>query len=244
MKRLTEAWFSFKGIDSRDMGIFLKAMPVRYIPGRNITRKHASGVDGSYAYGDGSYNDARVQLECDLRDESKLNDVLAWLTGDGELIFSDEPGFAYDASIEKEYSRASIAARLTGQRFTVTWTCKPFRRMIPAAKSVTFTAAGTISNPGTAYSLPKITIRGYGDFSLHINTQRMDFTDISGGVVLDSELSDAFVLDEKFPETVLCIENVYGPFFRLLPGANLITWVEEDGANVESVTIEPRWRCL
>lgn len=240
MKRLTEAWFSFKGIDSRDMGIFLKAMPVRYIPGRNITRKHASGVDGSYAYGDGSYNDARVQLECDLRDESKLADVLAWLTGDGPLIFSDEPDLAYDASIEKEYSRASITARLTGQRFTVTWTCKPFRRMLPASKPLPFTAAGTFINPGTAYALPKITIRGNGDFSLSINTQTMFFTNISGGVVLDCELQDAFVLDES----TLCNDNVSGAFFRLQSGANMIGWMLEDGANIESVTIEPRWRCF
>lgn len=240
MKRLTEAWFRFKGIDSRDMGIMLKSMPVRYIPGRNITRKHAAGVDGNYAYGDGSYNDARVQLECDLRDESKLADVLAWLTGDGELIFSDEPDLAYDASIEKEYSRASITARLTGQRFTVTWTCKPFRRMVPAPGKFPLTAAGTITNPGTVYSLPKITIVGSGDFSLSINTQTMFFTDISGGVVLDCELQDAFVLDES----TLCNDNVSGAFFRLEPGANMIGWVLEDGADIESVTIEPRWRCL
>lgn len=240
MKRLTEAWFSFKGIDSRDMGIFLKSMPVRYIPGRNITRKHASGVDGTYAYGDASYNDARVQLECDLRNENKLTDVLAWLTGDGPLIFSDEPVLAYDASIEKEYSRASIAARLTGQRFTVTWTCKPFRKIFPAADPFTLTFPTTFINPGTAYSLPKITIVGNGDFSLSINTQMMDFIGISGGVVLDSELKDAFVLDES----VLCNDNVSGAYFKLEPGANMISWVLEAGANIESVTIEPRWRCF
>lgn len=240
MKRLTEAWFRFKGIDSRDMGIFLKSMPVRYMPGRNITRKHASGADGTYAYGDGTYNDARVQMECDLRDESKLAEVLAWLTGEGDLVFSDEPDLAYEASIEKEYSRASISPRLTGQRFTVTWTCKPFRRMIPEASPITLTAAGYIENPGTVYSLPKITVIGHGDFSITIGLQTMFFTDVDDGIVLDCEKVDALTLDEA----LLANDRAAGEFFRICPGMNHVSWALESEADIESITIEPRWRCI
>lgn len=240
MKRLTEAWFRFKGIDSRDMGIWLKQMPLRYMPGRNVTRKHVGGMDGSYAYGDGTYNDVKVQLECDLRDEAKMTAVAAWLTGSGELVFSDEPNLAYDASIEKEYSRASISARMTGQRFTVTWVCHPFRRILSEAAPIVLTAADTINNPGTVYSLPKITVVGSGDFSLSINLQTMYMTGVSGGLVLDSELVDALDLDES----ITVNDNVYGEFFRMQPGPNLVSWILEDGASVESVTIEPRWRCI
>lgn len=240
MKRLTEAWFSFKGIDSRSMGVLFKQMPVRYIPGRNITRKHASGVDGLYAYGDGSYNDAKVQMELDVRDESKVADVLAWLNGSGELIFSDEPNLAYDASIEREFSRASITPRLTGQRMTVMWICKPFRRLVPAASPIRMTAAGTINNPGTIYSLPKITIIGNGDFDVYINSQRMSFFNVDDGIVIDSELMDAFNLEESLTTN----DCVYGEFFRLHPGANMVSWVEGDGGEIESITIEPRWRCI
>lgn len=240
MKRLTEAWFRFKGIDSRDMGIWIKQMPVRYMPGRNITRKHVGGMDGSYAFGDGTYNDVRVSLECDLRDETLMTAVAAWLTGNGELVFSDEPNLAYDASIEKEYSRASITARMTGQRFTVTWTCQPFRRIIPAASPIVLTSTGTINNPGTIYSLPKITVKGNGDFSLSINRQTMFMSNVSGGVVLDSQLVDALDL----AEAITVNDLVYGEFFRMQPGANMVSWAAESGSNVESVTIEPRWRCI
>lgn len=240
MKRLTEAWFRFKGIDSRDMGVFFKQMPVRYIPGRNITRKHASGVDGLYAYGDGSYNDAKVQMELDIRDEEKLVDVLAWLSGSGELVFSDEPNLAYDASVEREFSRASIAPRMTGQRLTVMWVCKPFRRMLPAADPITLTAAGWIENPGTIYSQPKITIVGEGDFDVYINTQRMSFVDVVDGIVIDCEKMDAFNLEESLTTN----DCAYGEFFRMQPGPNRIEWVLGDGGDIESITIEPRWRCI
>ena len=239
MKRLTEAWFRFKGIDSRDMGIWIKQMPVRYMPGRNLTRKHVGGMDGSYAYGDETYNDVRVSLECDLRDETLMTAVAAWLTGSGELVFSDEPNLAYDSYIEKEYSRASITARMTGQRFTIMWTCHPFKRMVPAAAPIVLSSGRTITNPGTVYSLPKITVQGSGDFSLSIGGQRMYMTGISGGVVLDSQLMDAFALDGR-----MINDNVSGEFFRIQPGVNDISWQLESGAKISSVTIEPRWRCI
>lgn len=240
MRRLTEAWFRFKGIDSRDMGIWLKQMPVRYLPGRNITRKHAAGVDGTYAYGDGTYNDAKVQMECDLRDETKMAEVAAWLTGSGELVFSDEPNLAYDASIDREFSRASITPKLTGQRFTVMWICHPFRRMIPEAAPIVMTAPGEIRNPGTIYSQPKITVIGRGDFSLTINMQTMFFTGIEGGIVLDCKLMDAF----DTAEAIMINDRVYGEFFRLQPGVNYLSWILEEGAAIQSITIEPRWRCI
>lgn len=240
MKRLTEAWFSFNGVDSRDMGVMLKQMPTRYMPGRSVTRKKAAGVDGSYAYGDNSYGDARVSLECDFRDDSKLTEALAWLTGEGELIFSDEPNLVYDASIEKEYSRASISPRMTGQRMTVTWTCKPFRRIIPEADPITLTASGTVLNPGTVYSQPRITIVGNGDFSVSINTQTMFFNDVEDGIILDCALMDAFTADGA----LLANDHVSGAFFRMDAGANLFSWLVEDGSAVESITIEPRWRCI
>lgn len=240
MKRMTEAWFKFKGIDSRDMGVWLKQMPLRYMPGRNITRKRVSGMDGSFIYGDNTFNDVKVQIECDVRDETKIADVAAWLTGKGELVFSDEPNLAYDASIEKEYSRASITPRLTGQRFTVMWTCHPFRRMIPEANPIALTTADTINNPGTIYSLPKITITGNGDFSLSINTQTMFMTGVQGGIVLDSEKMDAFDLNEALTTN----DRAYGEFFRMQPGANIISWMTESGSSVTSVKIVPRWRCI
>ena len=240
MKRLTEAWFTFKGVDSRDMGIFIRSMPIRHMPGRNYSHKKLSGLDGSFRSGDGSYNDVRVQLECDIPNAVNIAAVVGWLSGDGELVFSDEPTLAYDAAVEKEFSRSSIIAKMAGQRFTITWLCAPFRRMIPAAEPIVIAAPGSFSNPGTVYSLPKITVSAHGDFSVSINQQTMFFSDVADGIVLDSELVDAFALDES----VTVNERVYGEFFRLNPGVNMIDWAVEDGSAVESITIEPRWRCI
>lgn len=249
MKRLTEAWFEFKGLRSDEMGIFLKQMPVRSLPGRNITRKTVAGRHGSLVYGDATYKDVTVRLECDIRDEEKLPDILAWLTGDGLLRFSDEPQFAYEASVDKEYSRSSIQARLSGQRFTITWTCHPFRRMYPEPEELTFTRANTFQNPGTAPALPKVEIRGSGNFSITIGMQTVYFTDVKGGgVIVDSELGDAINLEGD----QLYNECMSGPLFKIQPGYNNISWIaggEDDEGNaipgvVTAVIITPRWRYI
>lgn len=241
MKRLTEAWFNFKGIDSRDMGILLKQMPVRSIPGRNTTRKTVPGRHGTLKYGDQSYKDVTIRLECDVRDETKLEAVLGWITGSGPLFFSDEPDRVYDASIEKEYSRSSIQPRLSGQRFTITWTCAPFRKEAGNAPVINITTSGTIlKNPGTAPALPRVEIHGNGNFQLNIGKESITFRGIEGGIVVDSELMDALNLEGS----QLLNDKIIGTPFEILPGDNDVSWILEEEDPDFEVLITPRWRYI
>lgn len=241
MKRLTEAWFEFKGIKSTDMGVQLRAMPTRFIPARNYTRKPVGGRDGKLRFGDGKYGDAKARIECSVPDAENVTKVLAWLSGSGKLRFSDEPEFVYTGSVEAEYSRASIMTRFEGQRFTVTWVCEPFRKQHTEADPIPFYTSGFgLINPGTAPALPRVEIIGNGDFSLTIGMETMFFTGISGGIIVDSELMDALSLDGK----ELLNNNISGTPFEIQPGENTVQWLLGEGANIESVTITPRWRYI
>ena len=254
MKRLTEAWFEFKGVKSSDMGVLLRQMPTRFLPGRNYTRKKAAGRDGSILTGDGSYNDVSVRIECSVPDASKLGAVLAWLSGSGALRFSDEPELCYDASVEKEYSRASILNRCEGQRFTVTWTCAPIRRLYPAAADITITSSGTsFTALGTYFALPKLAIYGSGAFSVTISggghSSSMFFSGVpSEGIVGGSELMEARTMDGAGLLNG-CIRSGSDDFFRIWPGANTLTWGlgsgdEEESGSVTKIVLTPRWRWL
>ena len=248
MNRITEAWFEFKGIRSDEMGIYLRQMATRFVPGVNIERKKVDGRNGALKYGPRTYNDVQVRIECDVRDETRLTQVLAWLTGEGLLRFSDEPEFAYEASVEKEFSRAPIMSRYKGQRFVIVWTCQPFRRLYPEADNLTFTQDSSFTNPGTAPALPKVEIRGSGTFSVTIGMQTVYFTGVSDGIIVDSELGDALTLDGA----QLANDRMDGPLFEIQPGYNGISWIaggEDDegnalSGNVQSVTITPRWRYI
>lgn len=241
MKRLTEAWFEFNGIRSDDMGILIRQMPIRYSPGRNYSHKKVAGKNGTIVLGDGSYNDVNVRIECDVHDGTRIPEILAWLTGSGDLRFSDEPGYAYTASIEKEFSRASIIPRMAGQRFTVAWVCEPFRKHYPEPESITIAENGTVlDNPGTAPAEPRITIAGSGGFSLTIGMETMYFSGVEGGIIVDTVLMDAFTADGA----LLANDHVDGEFFHIAPGFNVVSWLADEGSSVESVTITPRWRSL
>lgn len=247
MKRITEAWFEFKGVRSSDMGIKLRKMATRAVPGVSISRKKVSGRDGTLLYGKATDDDVQVKIECDAVDDTKITEIMGWLTGSGVLRFSDEPNLAYDASIEKEFTRAQILARFVGQRFTVDWTCAPHRRLYPEAEPIVITASGTqILNPGTAAALPRIEITGSGDFSLTIGMQTAFFSGVNGGIIVDSELGDALTIDGA----QLANDRMDGELYAIQPGSNIVSWLtggEDDGGNattgsVSQVKITPRWR--
>ncbi len=254
MKRLTEAWFEFKGVKSSDMGVLLRQMPTRFLPGRNYTRRKAAGRDGSILTGDGSYNDVSVRIECSVPDAAKLGAVLSWLSGSGSLRFSDEPNLTYDASVEKEYSRASIISRCEGQRFTITWTCAPIRKLYPAAADISVTASGTsFTALGTYFAVPRLAIYGSGAFHVTISggghSSSMFFAGVpSPGIVVDSEKMDALTMDGAGLLN-RCILSNSDDFFRIYPGTNVLSWGvgsgdEEESGSITKIIITPGWRWL
>ena len=247
MKRITDAWFEFKGKNSKDMGIKLRSLATRTSPGVTINRKTVAGRDGTLRYGKATDNDVQVRIECDAVDETKITDIMGWLTGSGVLRFSDEPNLVYNASVEKEFTRNQILARYAGQRFTIVWTCAPHRRLYPDAEPITITKSGTqIINPGTAAALPRIEITGSGDFSITIGMQTAFFNGVDGGIIVDSELGDALTTDGA----QLANDRMDGELYAIQPGANVVSWLtggEDAGGNattgsVRQVKITPRWR--
>jgi phage-related protein len=244
-RRLKEAWFEFKGIRSSDMGIMLRSMPTRTAPAQKFTRKSVSGRDGTVKVSGGEYGDSSVQLEMDVIDERNMAAVLGWLSGSGDLRFSDEPDLIYtNATIDKEYARKSIIPRATAQRFTVKWTCDPFRKLHTPADPIEIYSSGTaINNPGTAEALPRIIVSGSGDFSITIGMQTMFFYGVEGGIIIDSEAQDALTADGA----QLANDKTDGALFKIQPGQSIVQWLtggEDSAGSISKITIEPRWRYL
>lgn len=236
MKQLTAAWFEFNDVRSDSRHVRLMAMPRRPIAAEQGEQIEIPGRDG-YLWSE--RRDARrpivIPVECTTTDGYSPQRTAAWLSGSGLLRFSDEPNRAYRARVIDEYVRESMFLRFDAQKFTVNFACQPHRYFYPEYSAERLYSPGVIANPGTADSLPRITIVGSGDMNVYIGGYLID---VSGGsVIVDSELMDCFGLDGV---TLANGRVKMDEFPMLLPGGNAVSW----SGNVSEIIIDGRWRDL
>ncbi len=232
----------FNGTDSRDMGVSLISGARHIRPEWRGAAQTAAGRSGDIWLTDGAYDpfSLKQKLRCRL---SKLDSVCAWLTGSGRLRFSWAEDRAYDARAAKSTEFVQVSPDIDPlMEFSATFTCQPFRRMVPEAEAFTISSSGqSFKNPGTAPSLPRVKITGSGDFSVSIGMETLFFSGVTGGgIIVDSELMDALTYDGA----LLANDHVSGTPFQIQPGTNAVSWLAESGGSVTSVEILPRWRYL
>ena len=244
MPRINSTWFEFCGENSQNYGVRIMDAYMVTAPGVRGSSKTVAGRSGDLWLSTGEYNTVTVKhtIRVPL---SRYGDMLKWLDQSGHLVFSQSPNYAYNARFNRGSGNNGIEFKavtkgrdplLEGQ---ITFTCQPFRYMYPQPDEVTFAAPGSIFNPGTTGSQPKVTITGSGDFSVTIGGETLYFTGITDGIIVDSELMDALSLDG----TALMNNNMSGTPWTIQPGANAVSWAVDSGS-VLSVKILPRWRFI
>ena len=239
MRTTKNVWFWFKDVYSWETGALMTAWPTREAPALRGKEKEVSGRDGDIYVTDGTYGTVEVTQEFCIRDAEQSSNINRWLCGAGFLRFSDEAHLMYNARV-KNLKAEPMPGRLQGRKYTCRFVCQPFRDQDPTEKERTFTTPGNLNNPGTAYSLPRVTIIGTGDFSVTIGDETVYFTDVSGGIVVDSELMDAMTMDG----TALANQHMAGQPWKIEPGINAVSWDVDEGSVLTSVTILPRWRFI
>lgn len=229
-----EAWFNFKGIDSRSMGIRVTAMPETVRPERRMESITIAGRNGTLHTDEGVYDSYDRTMECAVIKRAKIDEIAAWLVGRGKMTFSTEPDKVYDVTISNKISITQMMR--TFQKFIVTMDTQPFKYSVNAAsETIELTAPTLVINHGTVYSQPTITIYGGGDISLMINGDIFPMYSVEGSITIDSEMMEVFKGNANQ-------NSKYGgeSFPRLEAGKNTVSWT----GNVEKVVIEPRWRWL
>lgn len=240
MARMIQGWLEFNGRKSDEFGVRLMDGANYARPEWRGTAENVDGRDGDLWQTDGTYGTVEIKRKMRCR-MSRLDEVAAWLTGSGLLRFSWTENRAYEARAAKAVSFDQVSVDSDPlMEFTAAFTCQPFRRMLPEIPPFAVTNGEIITNPGTAPSLPRVTVTGSGDFSVTIGLQTIFFQDVDGGIIIDSELGDALTPDGA----LLANDRISGELFRMQPGANIVSWLIDTGGSVSGVTIEPRWRCL
>lgn len=229
-----EAWFKFKGIDSRQMGVIVTKMPDTYRPERRVESITIAGRHGSLHTDEGVYESYDRTMECALKKRAKLDEVAAWLVGSGDMVFSTEPDKVYKVMISNKISISQMMR--TFQKFMVTMDTQPFKYSLNAAsETVELTTPMLVINYGTYPSQPIITVYGSGDMELVINDTVYPLYGVEESITIDSEMMEVFKGTKNQ-------NSKYGgeDFPKLEVGENTVSWT----GNVEKVVIEPKWRWL
>ena len=229
-----EAWFTFKGVDSREMGVIVTAMPETVRAERRIESITVAGRNGSLHTDEGVYESYDRTMECALIKRAKLDEITAWLVGSGGMTFSTEPDKVYRVTIANKISITQMMRVF--QKFQVILDTQPFKYSVNAAgDALELTAPTTIRNSGTVYSEPLITVYGSGNITLTFNGADFPLYGVQESITIDSEMMEVFKEDTNQ-------NGKYGgvDFPRFEVGKNEISWT----GNVSKIKIQPRWRWL
>ena len=229
-------WFEWNGTRCTEYGIYVAEQPSPTIPSERVTFTSVPGRPGSLTTVEGNdiFDDLTLTAECFVRDLSRLNDIAAWLKGAGKVTFANRQGGFYYARIVNQIPFEKILRGNPHRSFAVNFRCKPFW-YINGAEDIILTESGQfITNPGSVYSEPVITIEGGGEITLIIGTTIVELEGVTENIIIDSELQ------ETYSGNSLMNECMTGDFPILKPGVNAVSW----NGDVARMTVKGNWRFL
>ena len=229
-------WFEFGGVRCTTYGIHVAAQPAIIRASERVTHTNVPGRPGSLTTleADDVYDDFILPVECTVADMSRLSEICAWLKGAGTLKLAARPGGFYYARIANQIEFAKILRNHENRTFTINFRCQPFWYAENVAP-ITLTASGSfVTNPGSVYAEPVITVYGSGAITLMVGMTICELEGITSSITLDAPLQEAY------SGVTGMNNNMSGDFPTLLPGQNAISW----SGNVTRVEIQPNWRYL
>ena len=227
-------WFKFKGKDSRDFGILISSAPQQTKPERRVEHITIPGRNGELTQDEDTYEPYTISLQCSTRGSDRLDEIVAWLNGAGNLTLSTEPDKVYQASIYNKILISDVIYLYNS--FLLQFRVQPFKYSVNAFNdALELTAPTKIKGKGTEYAEPIITVHGSGTITLSINGKDFPLYSVDGSITIDSEMMEVFKGNTNQNSKYGAVE-----FPRLEVRENEISWT----GDVEKVEIHPKWRWL
>lgn len=124
--------FKFRNIHSSSFNVGAKSIDRSVIPGRRKNEFVIPGRHGTLNFGGNTYEPRPIGVELGIFKNASFNELrekarelAKWLSGDGVLIFDDEPDKVYQASLY-DYVGIEQIERLPMGRMEVIFECQPF----------------------------------------------------------------------------------------------------------------------
>ena len=223
--------------DSREInGLLICELPPITKPQMRVKETVIDGVDGSIIEELG-YERYDKTITVGLKIGADVDEIIEYITGNGKIVFSNEPNKYYIARITKgiDYQRL-----LRFRKANITFRVQPFKYDNEEFDIYADAERESISvvNEGNHTAKPLITIEGEGTVILSVNDTvicEYTFPEGENTVTLDSEKQEAYL------ESIKNLRNrtMLGEFPVFKKGASVLSW---SGA-VESIRIKRynRW---
>lgn len=182
-------YITFKGATSDSKNVIIESFNWFTKPQKRTDVRLIDGKDGAVVTELGY---APLVLSCviGLKSTANVDEVIAWLDGSGVLKCSDDAlKFRNAMVLEQVDYQKLIRFRKAEVEFYVK---DPFRYLVTETPQVVSTFPGAITNAGSVYTRPKLTIEGSGAISVTLNGTTFDYTFPTGeNVVIDCDTMDA-----------------------------------------------------
>lgn len=229
-------WFEWNGVRCTEYGIHVAEHPPITIPAERVSFTDVPGRAGSLTTleGEDVYDDLLLTVNCFIDSADRIPEIASWLKGSGTVTFANRQGGFYFARVSNQIPFEKILRGNPHRSFSVIFRCKPFFYFQNVEPLNLLESSGVITNPGSVYSEPLITVYGTGEISLMIGSTILELDGIDGSITMDSQLQEAYSGEN------LLNHCMTGEFPRFAPGHNAYSWSGE----VTNIVIEPRWRTL
>ena len=247
-------YFNYDGQDSRDYGLYIISQNAYDKPERDLTFISVPGRDGDLIIDNGGYKNLKLTLKLRLfaeKVENNINDLafsynraLNWLQQTAtyhKLIFSYDENYYREACVFSGIKATKIYDDVID--FTVTFSCKPFRKSFEGDKKIIITAGETFFNPEAFPSKPYMKITpadGTQNFTIAVyksanSYDYYTFYRADEYVEIDSETMNVFKGNINKNNDYAAVS-----FPEFKPGTNTIAFI----GNISNIEIIPRWRTI
>lgn len=239
MARQDDLWISFKGSTSIDKLLKTLALPDRIGAADRGNPADVLGRDGDLWISDHSRKPIIMPVAMRMKRGASRTDIADWLTGSGQLIFSDDPDYFYRARVHGEVTFPRFVREgIIYDGVNVEFSCQPFKYSLAGAEPLPdITESIFIENPGNISAQPVVTVYGSGDINLMIGEYTLLLSDVDEYITVDMDAKMAFK-DGNNLSTKVTVVNDEDLWPVLNPGTNMVSW----SGTVNKIVMIPYWR--
>lgn len=177
-------YFIFKGIDSREMGIYCGCLDELVFPQLRTESISIPGRDGVVIDSDGAYDSYLRTIECVFEENANIPQIAKWLQGSGELILSTDLTKKYEVKINNNISLTSVA--IYYRNFPLELEFQPWAESVQEYEINVDSNIANLDCGGTSNIKPIIEIIANDELTMMINDKELHLYDLSNKkIVID-----------------------------------------------------------